>query len=586
MVKRLPEGSTVSTYLLIAQQIASFIVLIPTQFLGNRASRFYPHIIIATLIISLLSCIVLMLWSLKSVNGFSLPFLSMAVVTAVLGYISTTYYLPFTSLYKLYLTNAYTLGLGFSLAFTAILSIIQDSGSDRPRFDHKVFFGIILASQVVSFIGVMWIVLSDGAKSQLQAGQQSDSSLMNNNTNPCPHTIDGLPNQSNKTIPSATNFSSWKVLFHFPWPATWQAALAFLGFGLVPSLLPFASGSYYNGNSVYMWCLTFYIIDPIARAIYSLNIHQFSRQRHVTLLTIICLVFGFLISLLAGMSPNHTWARSSKQGGAIPICLALGFGFFYAAAFTSSYNNAYQLAENATSAEMDGLEVVKEEKKLVAGEGSSDDGHHQSSSSPGQQQQTAGQQRQNHLHHIASDPQIYPSDELQVPLTLSPPIHSLSPQPHEIIEVALSPHQQGNEQIPPSLQPPTTAVAAIPGTDVPTSMTGSSTTNHNDETIQFSPQTRYGSMDDSFETYNQIAKGGVAATATMTTSTTGLTTTTRTPQQCELCRYEAIRREALRQVIYRIAGFALQFGSCIGTFLGASLTVFTDTIPEPVVPKF
>jgi hypothetical protein len=53
---------------------------------------------------------------------------------------------------------------------------------------------------------------------------------------------------------------------------------------------------------------------------------------------------------------------------------------------------------------------------------------------------------------------------------------------------------------------------------------------------------------------------------------------------CPICTRDALDRDALRQMIYRLSGLGLQLGSFLGTFLAASLTVFSATLPDPVVP--
>lgn len=485
MAKRLPEGASLSTYLLVAQQIASLIVLIPTQFWSNGARRFYPHIILTTFVVSVLSCIVLIFWSLETINKFSIVFLAIAVITSILGYISTTYYFPFVSLYRVRYTNSYTLGLGFNLAFTAIISLIQDSGGDNPRFNHKIYFVIILISHIVAFIGVLWILFSDAAKTQLVSyvppGEQQEDK------EPCTHQLlaqqgtsisKQIRDYETKYPPAQVGYyrklSSWRVLRAYIFPPLVQGLLAFLAFGIVPSLLPFAAGSYYKGSSIYMYSVSLlYIVDPVARALYSLRVKEFARVRHIGLMTGLCLVFGFLICLLAGMSPKDTWIRDNKNGGAIPITLAILCGFTYAAAFTGSYTIMFNIGTEVDDDKLYSLEVEKRK----------------------------------------SDKQLK--------------------QEHE------TPTASNTSRL-------------VDDASVPSSPTA-------DIELQDSPTTEKPIEDNAIV---DVAKDHTGP--------------------CPLCDADAARRDALRQIIYRLSGFALQFGSCAGTFIGAALAVFTSTIPEPV----
>jgi len=376
----LPEKAQLSTWLLIAQQIASALVLFscfffdPVTFAPAKARFYYACIIVVTLILSILCSIVLMIWSTYTVGKLSLPFLLMAIITSILGYVSTTYYLPFVSLYKVTYTNAYTVGLGFSLAFTAIISLAQDSGANTPRFDHRGFFGIILASQVIAFVGAAWIIWSDAAKTQLvsyiaegEEGKQTDEE-------PCEHQIaasHGTPisqqlrNYELKYKPAQVGFfrefSNWSVLKQYWYPPLYQFLLAFLAFGIVPGLLAFATGSYHNGNTVYMWSISLlYIVDPVARVIYALPFKFFSRVWHVNIMVVICLGLGFFICLIAGLSPDQ-WLRQEKNGGILVIVLSAFQGWCYSSSFVMSYTVMFNIGTEVSDDTMYDLE--KEKKK-------------------------------------------------------------------------------------------------------------------------------------------------------------------------------------------------------------------------------
>lgn len=306
----------------------------------------------------------------------------MAVVTSMIGYISSTYYLPFVSLYKIRYTNAYTLGLGCSLAFTALMSLAQDSGGTNPRFGYRGFFGIMLGSNVVAFGAACWIIFSKAAQTQLVTYQAEESTTNAVDLKPedlCAHqqlVSQGIPIeqqqlQHNQKYPApqqgyVRKFSYFRVGKMYWYAPLIQGILAFFGFGIVPSLLYFAAGSYHNSTTIYMWALTLlYLVDPFARALYGTNIRELSRLRHLTITTGCCIIVGGVICILAGIAPNGLPHRDSKYGGALPIVLAAVCGWFYASSFTGSYALMFNCGSECSE---DDLYALEKEKKMGAEE--------------------------------------------------------------------------------------------------------------------------------------------------------------------------------------------------------------------------
>ncbi|KAH3756620.1 solute carrier family 52, riboflavin transporter, member 3-B [Pelomyxa schiedti] len=183
----LPEGWAIASYIVLAVECANVCplcyVLISKLFLCLSKGKQYwtPEASLSSTIAIMQSWGVLMCTILAcawNIHPFSSQhsgiFLLAIAGQSAMATLSSLVYFPFSALFPSSgYTSAMQLGVAFSGAIPSILGFVQAPGTDHQRFSVDIFFWCICLVQVLTFLCLVSIVLSQWGFSKLNAAVES-----------------------------------------------------------------------------------------------------------------------------------------------------------------------------------------------------------------------------------------------------------------------------------------------------------------------------------------------------------------------------------------------------------------------------